>query len=167
MDSPRPATGATFAADHGNTSMLSRLVASWLVTLILAPFTAPFSTCDIATLFGRSPVAACAASDPGGCGVSGLRHAGSSHWSVPLRLSRRNFRRDVPATPPESAALLDDAAVLSAPALFAAGRSRLAPVFRVRTLSHEILPSLTAFAGSVASVRDVHEGAALGAVLRV
>ena len=147
--------------------MLSRLVASWLVTLILAPFTAPFSTCDIATLFGRSHIAACADSDPGGCGVSGVRHVGSSHSSVPLRLSRRNFRRDGPATPPESAALLDEAAGLSAPALLSAGRSRLAPVFRVRTLSHEILPSLAAVAGSVASVRDVHEGAALGTVLRV
>ena len=37
--------------------MLSRVIASWLVVLILAPFTAPFPTCDLATLFGTSPVA--------------------------------------------------------------------------------------------------------------
>ncbi len=35
--------------------MLPRFVAGWLVVLILAPFTAPFPTCDLATLFGRGP----------------------------------------------------------------------------------------------------------------
>jgi hypothetical protein len=35
--------------------MLSRIVAGWLVLLIFAPFTAPFPTCDMATLFGCGP----------------------------------------------------------------------------------------------------------------
>jgi hypothetical protein len=35
--------------------MLSRIVAGWLVVLIFAPFTAPFPTCDLATLFGGGP----------------------------------------------------------------------------------------------------------------
>ena len=35
--------------------MLSRFLAGWLVVLILAPFTAPFPTCDLATLVGRGP----------------------------------------------------------------------------------------------------------------
>jgi hypothetical protein len=41
--------------------MFSRVAACWLVVLVLAPFTAPFPTCDFGTLFGdsqteRSPV---------------------------------------------------------------------------------------------------------------
>jgi hypothetical protein len=31
--------------------MLSRVAACWLVVLVLAPFTAPFPTCDLATVF--------------------------------------------------------------------------------------------------------------------
>jgi len=34
--------------------MLSRVSACWLVVLVLAPFTAPFPTCDLASLFGGS-----------------------------------------------------------------------------------------------------------------
>jgi hypothetical protein len=34
--------------------MLSKFSALWLVVLILLPFTAPFPTCDVADLFGRS-----------------------------------------------------------------------------------------------------------------
>jgi len=41
--------------------MLPKLFASWLVVLVVLPFTAPFSTCDLASLFGsphgkRTPV---------------------------------------------------------------------------------------------------------------
>jgi hypothetical protein len=32
--------------------MLSRVAAIWLVALVLAPFTAPFPTCDLAALLG-------------------------------------------------------------------------------------------------------------------
>jgi hypothetical protein len=34
--------------------MFSRVAACWLVVLVLAPFTAPFPTCDFGTLFGDS-----------------------------------------------------------------------------------------------------------------
>jgi hypothetical protein len=42
--------------------MLPKLFASWLVVLVVLPFTAPFSTCDFASVFGsphgkRTPVA--------------------------------------------------------------------------------------------------------------
>jgi hypothetical protein len=42
--------------------MLPKLFASWLVVLVVLPFTAPFSTCDLASVFGpahgkRTPVA--------------------------------------------------------------------------------------------------------------
>jgi hypothetical protein len=30
----------------------SRVAACWLIVLVLAPFTAPFPTCDVGTLFG-------------------------------------------------------------------------------------------------------------------
>lgn len=35
--------------------MCSRVAACWLVVLVLAPFTAPFPTCDLDTLFGGVP----------------------------------------------------------------------------------------------------------------
>lgn len=34
--------------------MLHKFVASWLVVLVIVPFTAPFSTCDLTSVFGRS-----------------------------------------------------------------------------------------------------------------
>lgn len=45
-----------------STPMLSKIVATWLAVLIIVPFTAPFSTCDLATLVAnahdqRTPVA--------------------------------------------------------------------------------------------------------------
>jgi len=32
--------------------MLPKFFATWLVVLVIAPFTAPFSTCDLTSLFG-------------------------------------------------------------------------------------------------------------------
>jgi len=37
-------------------AMLSRVTAFCLAVLVLSPFTAPFSTCDLAALFGRAPL---------------------------------------------------------------------------------------------------------------
>ena len=37
------------------TAMLSRIIACCLAALVLAPFTAPFRTCDLALLFGHAP----------------------------------------------------------------------------------------------------------------
>jgi hypothetical protein len=34
--------------------MISKLCASWFVVLILSPFTAPFSTCDLSSLLGHT-----------------------------------------------------------------------------------------------------------------
>ena len=34
--------------------MLPKLLASWLVVLVIVPFTAPFSTCDLPGLFGSA-----------------------------------------------------------------------------------------------------------------
>jgi hypothetical protein len=34
--------------------MLPKFFAFWLVVLVISPFTAPFSTCDLATLFGSA-----------------------------------------------------------------------------------------------------------------
>jgi hypothetical protein len=36
--------------------MLSRLIAVWLLTLIVLPFTAPFSTCEVSVSRSRSDV---------------------------------------------------------------------------------------------------------------
>jgi hypothetical protein len=143
--------------------MLSRLVASWLVVLILAPFTAPFPTCDLSTLLGLQPTPVPADVGPGR-GVKGLQTAGSS--SASLRFSRRDFRRDAPDAP-LAPAVSNDAAVLSVPAFLAVGRSRLLPAFRVSGLSNEISSSSATVLRSAARVRDVRQGGALGSVLRV
>jgi hypothetical protein len=111
--------------------MLPRFVASWLVVLILAPFTAPFPTCDLATLVGRGPA----------------KHA--------------------PIVPPASAAVSNDAAVVSVPAVFRAGRIRVLSAFRVSVLSNAIASASATSLRSVASLRDIRENAALTAVLRV
>jgi hypothetical protein len=34
--------------------MVPKLVAAWLVALVIVPFTAPFSTCDLTGLFGTA-----------------------------------------------------------------------------------------------------------------
>jgi hypothetical protein len=47
------------------TAMLSRVAACWLVVLVLAPFTAPFPTCDFAALFGGEPMHQAPANAPG------------------------------------------------------------------------------------------------------
>jgi len=35
-------------------AMHSKFLASWLIVLVLVPFTAPFSTCDLSSLFGNT-----------------------------------------------------------------------------------------------------------------
>jgi hypothetical protein len=42
-------------ACSSETTVVSRIIACCLAILILAPFTAPFSTCDFAMLFGDAP----------------------------------------------------------------------------------------------------------------
>jgi hypothetical protein len=34
-------------------AMLPKFFATWLVALVIVPFTAPFSTCDLTSLFGK------------------------------------------------------------------------------------------------------------------
>jgi hypothetical protein len=47
--------------------MLPKLLASWLVVLVIVPFTAPFSTCDLPGLFGSAqrPAASFCGADVG------------------------------------------------------------------------------------------------------
>jgi len=111
--------------------MLSRFTACWLVVLVLAPFTAPFSTCDLSTLFGR----------------------GSG--------------RQAPIAPPTSKAVSHDAAVVNAPGFFRAGRSRLAPVFRVSALTSKIVLPSTTTLRLTASVRYFRDTSAFSTVIRV
>jgi hypothetical protein len=42
------------AASDSPDMFFTRVAACWLVVLVLAPFTAPFPTCDFGTLFGGS-----------------------------------------------------------------------------------------------------------------
>jgi len=68
--------------------MLVRVCAIWLVVLILLPFSAPFSTCDVATFFSGAPRSSPthplkARPNPS------LADAASSHALTPSRVSQR------------------------------------------------------------------------------
>jgi hypothetical protein len=55
--------------------MFARFCASWLVVLILAPFTAPFSICDLAALIGADATHATPGSHPGQTAVTHAAHS--------------------------------------------------------------------------------------------
>lgn len=50
--------------------MLSRVAACWLVVLVLAPFTAPFPTCDFAALFGAAQTQHAPMTPPGSAALA-------------------------------------------------------------------------------------------------
>jgi hypothetical protein len=64
--------------------MVSKFVACWLIVLVLAPFTAPFPTCDNSTLFGgarhqrapSTPASAALTNDSTVARVPGISGAG-------------------------------------------------------------------------------------------
>jgi hypothetical protein len=126
------------------TVMLSRLLASWLVVLIVAPFTAPFSTCDLATLADsgqiprtrRSPSIVDAVSD------------------------------DLPARS-APVALSNEVAIPSAPSVVRVGRGRLLRAVRISVRSSVLSSSSATFLKSAVTTPHVGEDAALRTVLRV
>lgn len=123
--------------------MLSRFVASCLVVLITAPFTAPFSTCDFESLFGSG---------------DGL------HKSL---FADRNAHHS-PIVPSRSAKTLsNDAAIPSAPVASTAGRSRLMPVFHAcDAVGRRYTPGV-ARPRTTASERGTSCGSGLTTVLRL
>jgi hypothetical protein len=105
---------------------LSRLVASWLIILVVAPFTAPFSTCDLRTWFGGTKTRSASAPMPNALRI--------------LRAYRRADSPDPIAPPVSSSIARADDAVPSWPSLFSARRMRQAPL-RVSSVRSE--PSST------------------------
>ena len=94
--------------------MLSRVIASWLVVLILAPFTAPFPTCDLATLFGTSPVAEDAGHGPASGALShdaavvngpAVNRIGPTRWLPAVIVPALSSKPASSSIPPGSAAL--------------------------------------------------------------
>jgi len=152
---------------HGIPSMFARLTACSLIVLVLAPFTAPFPTCDVATLFGH--VSGAALPSGTGCGGS-WPHAGVSFcW---LRLSRRHagdavVGPDEPDGPAPSAEVSNDPVVLGASAFLGAGRIRQLPLPRASSLSSERASPSTPFQRTYASTRHSLGDDALRTVLRV
>ena len=146
--------------------MVSRGVAWWLIVLILAPFTAPFPTCDLAALFGCSSFEVTCAG--GGQAKprpeASVRNARTALGS--LRLSRR-LRDDEPDFPLVPAELTKDLVVLTAPA-FLSTRSRLAPVLRIASFSHRLpASSLSGPFCAPVPIRDIRLDATQDTVLRV
>jgi hypothetical protein len=94
--------------------MLPKLFASWLVVLVVLPFTAPFSTCDLASVFGsphgkRTPVARrpSVASATDAAVPTAVRASASGRVRV-LPLRREPFA--VSTNPTSSAAVMSSAA---------------------------------------------------------
>ena len=89
--------------------MLARFSASCLIVLICAPFTAPFSICDLASLIGTRPTH--------GAPVSTQAHVAltnATHSATAPAIVRTVSRAKVPISSPRRASL---AAAPSAPAL--------------------------------------------------
>jgi len=143
---------------------MSRLLSGWLIVLILAPFTAPFPTCDLATFLGHGNRAS--ANGGSASGIDNLAHHRSAP-SLALTLARRHVRRGEPLAPARSAVSIDEAAVPSVASMFGAGRSRLVRVLHVSSLENHVCSSAAAVCRSVASSVDARQHAARGTVLRV
>ena len=79
--------------------MLSRSCAAWLVLLIVLPFSAPFSTCDLQTLIGN--VHSQDAADPGSPldPEISLEHFTSRHALPSTRITRNDLCAAVSAHP--------------------------------------------------------------------
>ena len=146
--------------------MVSRGVAWWLIVLILAPFTAPFPTCDLAALFGcsSSEVTCAGGGHAGPRPEASVRDARTARGS--LRLSRR-LRHDEPDLPLPPAELTKDLVVLTAPT-FLTTRSRLAPLLRIVPFSHRLpSSSLSGPLRAPVPIRDIRRDATQDTVLRV
>ena len=80
--------------------MLSRVFAAWLVVLIILPFSAPFSTCDAASLFASDDLADGAVStiEP----IGAAADAGTMH-ALPVRSAVRPLK---PAGTPGRASIV-------------------------------------------------------------
>jgi len=99
MSSLEVARGLHQADRIRTNAMLPKFFASWLVVLVILPFTAPFSTCDVAILFGKAEQRSSAATPtpqvvttdaavPGGVVVSFVRRIRLlSHSRIPLAAS--------------------------------------------------------------------------------
>src|SRR3954469_13671865 len=106
--------------------MLSRFAACWLVVLIVAPFTAPFSTCDLTTVLGAAPA----------------QHARvARHARVPRRDWTSEAMVSEAAIPDAPVAVSNDVAVPAAPAIGRVSRGRLSRVFGTSTFSNDISSS--------------------------
>ena len=88
--------------------MLARFFAAWLVALIVLPFSAPFSTCDAASLFASEDLsedAALTIESVGAADDAGTTHAlpvrNGSRQPKPLASTgRTSFAKDLPPSEP-------------------------------------------------------------------
>jgi hypothetical protein len=147
--------------------MFSRLVAGWLVVLVLAPFTAPFPTCDLATVFGHGVDTAAAAADARhthGYGLTTFKQTTESPRTA--RVIRRARRDESPVTP-SSATLSNDEFMLGVSSFLSASRSRLLLIACASPLSKFVPSSSAADLKSLQPVYGITDVAAAGTVLRV
>jgi hypothetical protein len=101
--------------------MLSRVAACWLIVLALAPFTAPFQTCDLTTPAG-APTTAALAADTVPAYVPAISHFGRIR---PLQLSMLS------ASPAEHHSSIALHQITISPNHHIQGRIELAAILRV------------------------------------
>jgi hypothetical protein len=121
--------------------MLPKFFASWLVVLVLVPFTAPFSTCDLTGLVG------------------GLRGHHTPLTPRTFGAARERRRPDEDVT--------SDTAVPRVPGIFTAGRVRLLPLSGLPLAQTKITSSSARFMWSGTSAGYIREHTVLTTILRV
>jgi hypothetical protein len=121
--------------------MLPKFFAAWLVVLVLVPFTAPFSTCDLTGFVG------------------GLRR---HHPPVAPRTFGAGRERRHPDED-----FTSNVAVPRVPAIFSSGRVRLLPLSGVPLAQTKVPSSSARSMWSATSAGCIREHAALSTILRV
>jgi hypothetical protein len=121
--------------------MLPKFFASWLVVLVLVPFTAPFSTCDLTGLVGAA--------------------RGHHQPFAPRTFGAGRERRQ------SDEDFTSNAAVPRVPAIFTAGRVRLLPLSSVPLAQTKVSSSSARFMWSAVSAGYIREHTVLTTILRV
>jgi hypothetical protein len=132
--------------------MLAKFFASWLVVLVIVPFTAPFSTCDLAGF------------------VRGAQGAHRRAHAIVWRRSSSSIDslsgQQSPFAPPTSAAVTHDAAIPSVPCISTARRVRVMALSGLPLTRTKIFSSAH-FINSGAQAGCVRDHTSLTTILRL
>jgi hypothetical protein len=121
--------------------MLPKFFASWLVVLVLVPFTAPFSTCDLIGIVGAARG----------------HHQPFARRTFGAGRERRHAEEDFTSSAP----------VPRVPAISSAGRVRLLPLSSLALAQTKVSSSSARFVWSAVSAGYIREYTVITTILRV